>query len=102
MSFRRMTRMISFRISEREFELLKNKSEAIGARSVSDYARAALCGSAGTVDGQIETDIHNLNDGIQQLSLEIRRLFDLLESPQRSYSDAHAIRSNQNGGIGNA
>ena len=43
---RRRTRKISFRVSEREFEQLKNKSEAEGARSISDFARLALCGSA--------------------------------------------------------
>jgi hypothetical protein len=96
-----MTRMISFRVSEHEFELLKTKSEAVGARSVSDYARVALCGSAGAGDAQAETDIHHLSDGMQQLSLEIRRLFDLLEGPRGSYSEGHSIASNHNEGVGN-
>ena len=93
MSFRRMTRMISFRVSENEFELLRSKSEALGARSVSDYARVVLCGSAGAADGQNGTDIHHLNDGIERLSVEIRRLFERLESPSTT---------DHNGGVGNA
>ncbi|PYT11057.1 MAG: hypothetical protein DMG59_27425 [Acidobacteria bacterium] len=66
-----MTRMISFRVSNDEFELLRSKSESQGARSVSDYARLALCGSPSAPDDQI---VHQLSDEIQQLRLEINRL----------------------------
>ena len=42
MAIRRMTHMISFRVSQDEFELLRAKSQAEGARSISDYARLTL------------------------------------------------------------
>lgn len=80
MSFRRMTRMISFRVSEAEFEQLRNKSEAEGARSVSDYARASLCG--GTARADDERQIQALSDGIERLSGDIRRLSELIGAPQ--------------------
>ena len=50
--------MISFRVSEREFEQLKNKSEAEGARSISDFARLALCGSNGSSSERVDEGIN--------------------------------------------
>src|SRR5262245_17555100 len=102
MSFRRMTRMISFRVSEDEFELLRSKSEAVGARSVSDYARVALCGFSGGAEGHIGTDLLHLTDGIQKLRGEIRRLSDLLESPNGSYSEERAVAASHKGEVGSA
>ena len=98
MSFRRMTRMISFRVSEDEFEQLRSKSEANGARSISDYARLALCGATNGVDGHLESDIHELSDGIQQLNHHIRRLAELMENPDRGPRAHHSVASNHNGG----
>jgi len=101
MSFRRMTRMVSFRVSENEFEQLRCKSEAEGARSVSDYARLSLCGrtttSVGTPDTQPMT-IQELSHGIQRLSHDIRRLFELMESPHGNQNGHQAMAAKQNGG----
>ena len=99
MSFRRMSRMISFRVSEDEFELLRAKSEAHGARSISDYARAVLCRS---VNRDTETDLRYLNDGIGRLSIELRRLFDLLDSPRATLSERRQGPSHRSEGVGNA
>ena len=75
---RRRTRMISFRVSEREFEQLKNKSEAEGARSISDFARLALCGSGAT--DRVDQGINRLSDDVQQLSADVRRVAELIEA----------------------
>lgn len=99
MSFRRMTRMISFRVSQEEFEELRARSEAQGARSVSDYARFALCGPANDLNGNRETDIHELNSGIQLLSTHIQRLAELMENPQR-VMESRSAAANGNGGDG--
>jgi hypothetical protein len=94
-----MTRMISFRVSEDEFEQLRSKSEANGARSISDYARLALCGATNGTDGHLESDIHELSDGIQQLNHHIRRLAELMENPDRSAKGGHhSMSANHNGG----
>lgn len=98
MSFRRMTRMVSFRVSEDEFEQLRTKSEAQGARSVSDYARVSLCGGTANGDGQHEHKIQELSQGIEKLSLDIRRLFELIESPARTQNGNHVMAAKQNGG----
>jgi hypothetical protein len=99
MSFRRMTRMISFRVSEHEFEQLRSKSEAEGARSVSDYARLSLCGGTATSDGQSEVKIRELSEGIRRLSGDIRRLFELIDSPQGARNGPQAMAAKQNGGV---
>lgn len=79
---RRRTRTISVRVSEREFELLKTKSEAEGARSISDFARLALCGtgSTGVPAERVDQGIDRLGGEMQQLSAEVRRVMELLES----------------------
>ncbi len=91
-----MTRMVSFRVSEAEFEKLRSKSEAEGARSVSDYARASLCGGAMSSGGQRQ--IQDLNDGIERLSGDIRRLSELIESPQRARSGYRTTMASQGTG----
>lgn len=96
-----MTRMISFRVSEQEFELLRDKSEAIGARSVSDYARLILCNSVNAPNIVVEEDVQQLSGNIQQLSLDIRRLTELLEVPRESYNERSMVASSHNGGLGN-
>jgi hypothetical protein len=95
MSFRRMTRMVSFRISNDEFEELRNKSEAYGARSVSDYARLLLCGGGAMEQDQSE-DLQQLSERIQRLTVDVRRLTTLLERPQSQRNDSRSEASNLN------
>lgn len=73
MAQRRRTHKVTFRVSEHELEALKLKSEAEGARSVSDFARLALCGSP---NGH---GIDHLSHEIQQLSAHVRRVTEILE-----------------------
>ena len=75
--------MISFRVSDEEFELLKLKSTAEGARSISDYARQALCEPA-NAGADIHADIERLSGEIQQLSVALRRTTELLDMSRAS------------------
>ena len=75
------TRMISFRVSEREFDALKSRSESEGARSISDYARLVLCGAEN--GERVAPVIGQLSEEIHQLSTEVRRVTALLEAPPR-------------------
>jgi len=77
---RRRTRMISFRVSDREFEQLKIQSEAEGARSISDFARLALCGSASRPAQSVDQGLQRLTGDVQQLGADIRRVAELLEA----------------------
>ena len=85
MSHWRRTRMISFRVSEDEFIRLKTKSEAEGARSVSEFARLTLCGQTNggsTAAGQPNADatqLTQLRDDLQELGTYVRRVAELIE-----------------------
>jgi hypothetical protein len=72
---KRMNRMISFRVSDDEFERLRAKSQAEGSRSVSDYARLALAREA--------SDNEWLQH-LQRLSADVQRLAQLLETKAES------------------
>src|SRR5579871_2211280 len=82
MSFERLTRMISFRVTESEFEALRIKSEEQGSRSISDYARIALRESPTTADPSIQADLDRLSLDVRRLSMDIRHLTELIESPR--------------------
>ena len=71
MAFKRMNRMISFRVSDDEFEKLRQRSAAEGARSVSDYARVALARES---NGERDMMQH-----LQQLTADVQRLTELLD-----------------------
>ena len=81
---RRRTRTISFRVSEREFEMLKVKSEAEGARSISDLARLVLCGSATGSSDRVDKSLNQLSGEIRQLSVDVRRATELIETSRPS------------------
>ncbi len=92
--FKTRTRMVSFRLSEDEYERLKELSITECARSVSDFARAALCKlpsangeSAVTAAPRIE----KLEDTVRQLKVELRQLRQLVEA---SMNPAHGEREN--------
>ena len=76
--------MISFRVSEHEFELLKVRSEAEGARSLSDYARLALCKKERESANRVEPAVHQLSGEIQQLRAHLLHMTELLANPRRT------------------
>lgn len=80
MSYRRRTRMISFRVSEHEFEQLRTISESEGAGSVSDYARLSLCRGSTASPDNIAATIHKLDSELQSLRSHLERLTALVES----------------------
>ena len=85
MSHWRRTRMISFRVSEDEFELLKTKSEAEGARNVSEFARLTLCGQTNGGSAAVgppntdPTQLTQLREDLQELGAYVRRVAELIE-----------------------
>ena len=85
--------MISFRVSDDEFERLRAKSEAEGARSVSDYARVALAREA-------VADREWLQH-LQRLSEDVARLTELLD-PKESPASAKASAGQVADSFGNA
>jgi hypothetical protein len=80
--FKPKTRMISFRLSEDEYECLRQTSQSRGARSVSDYARVTLCrvvaGNPGAAESP-DTRIEQINQKMGELDHEVQRLAKVVE-----------------------
>jgi hypothetical protein len=76
--FKPKTRIVSFRLSEEEYECLRQKSLAQGAHSVSDYARVALCRLLGdqapSPADEFEAKVAELDEKMQQVERELQRL----------------------------
>jgi hypothetical protein len=80
--FKNRTRMVSFRLSEEEYERLKDLSLMECARSVSDFARAALCrlpNGDGEAPGEAAPRMDKLEVAVRQLRLEMHQLRLLVE-----------------------
>jgi len=84
--------MISFRVSESEFERLKSKSESQGAGSVSDYARLSLCGELSSVPDHLISRIHQLDGNLQDIRLHLERLTAAVENTGSKVVQSGAIR----------
>lgn len=81
--FKTRTRMVSFRLSEDEYERLKEISLTERARSVSEFARAALCklpdgngDSAACATPRVE----QLEGAVTQLKVELHQLRQFVET----------------------
>jgi hypothetical protein len=80
--FKPRSRMISFRLSEDEYERLKQNSLAGGARSVSDYARLVLSDLVAgrlEVGSRPEVRIEEIDRRIDELRHELKRLSEVVE-----------------------
>jgi hypothetical protein len=80
---KRRSRMVSFRLSEEEYESLRDICLTAGARSISDIARDAvhrLIGSGGEQKQDIETQLRLLHERVDLIDQEVRRLAGRLES----------------------
>jgi hypothetical protein len=82
---RRRTRIVSFRISEEEYQDLVNLCVMRQARSVSDFARFATFSQfeVNASKGKPETALREVYRRIGALDREIKRLAELLE-PRRT------------------
>ena len=70
--FKRKTRMVSFRLSEEEYQFLRAVSESKGARSVSDYARDTLFRIS--PPAEIQARVDKLAGDLETLNREVQSL----------------------------
>ena len=77
------SRIVSFRLSQEEYEALESTCIAAGARSISDFARSAACSlsfqSNGLPEKAPETMIRALQKRVEDLDREVQRLTHLVE-----------------------
>ena len=80
---KRRSRMVSFRLSEEEYESLRDICLTAGARSLSDIARDAvhrLIGNGGEQKKDLESQLRLLSERMDAIDQEVRRLSGRLES----------------------
>ncbi len=76
--------MVNFRLSEEEYQDLKELCMKTGARSVSDFARSAVCHFVGNGNGSAEqfgSAVQELRGRVEELDREMKRLAQLLAEP---------------------
>ena len=74
---KRRSKMVSFRLSEQEYESLVALCSECGARSLSDLARDAMRRLVGGSNGGIlapESEVRKLHGQMEELDREVRRL----------------------------
>ena len=102
---KRRSRIVSFRLSQEEYEAVKDTSIAQGARSISGFARAATCSFSALRDGLPEqageTTIRTLHRKVEQLDREVRRLAHLVELSQTQPVGRRAASADVSGLIPN-
>jgi hypothetical protein len=77
------TRMVSFRVSEDEYERLKDMSLQQCARSVSEFARFILCkqpAAAGASGEGNSPRMDKLEGALRQLRLDMNQLRQIVET----------------------
>jgi hypothetical protein len=86
--------MVSFRVSDEEYERLKVQSQADGARSVSEFARLALVRPAPPPHGR-EPDgpVEQLRARVEQLGAQESDLWNVLERARVENSGTRTERS---------
>jgi hypothetical protein len=76
---KRRTRAINFRLSEEEFRELKRACAAGGARSVSDFARAAVCRMVvGGIEAGPAAGTEIIDRRLDQLQQQLNELVGLI------------------------
>ncbi len=97
------SRMISFRISDKEYEILKALHPHHGARNLSDFARTAMLRhlnsdpASGPVDAAVAATLQpafeDLAGRVQQMQQDINRLTTMLLSKQMEQKSANAAEA---------
>jgi hypothetical protein len=83
----RRDRLLSFRLSEKEYETLRQMSLAQGARSLSDFARTALRNAVikpGSADSLSSTTLHGAMSELSRGMVELSRAIEHMVQQSRS------------------
>lgn len=97
--FNKRSRTVSFRLSDKEYQLLKRVSAKCGARSLSDFTRSVACGfnamKSGSENGidKIDDQLRILNNRVEALDRRLRMLADELRG--RTLNDSMQVSSKE-------
>ena len=91
--FTRRTRTVSFRLSEEEYQELRQVCIAHGIRSMSDFARLTTqwwIDGDGTHNEPLLATIRELSGKLRQLDAQVKRLAGEAPSPEEDYAGLKA------------
>lgn len=97
-ALKRRSRMVSFRLSEEEYEGLKHICMTIGARSLSDIARDAvqrLLSNGTEPKSYSDAQLRILYEKMDALDQEVKRLGALVGQPEISAAAAEAATASR-------
>ena len=88
---KKRSRVVSFRLSQEEYEALRNLSRS-KARSISEFTRLAACRSAAKNIGASEAEkldnaLENLNNAIDTLAQHVHSIGHILNTSDKSEND---------------
>jgi hypothetical protein len=83
---KRRSKIVSFRLSDEEYDSLKSVTASRGARSVSEFTRSVACNMRAGENGaeKIEDSLRILNDRMKALDHRIQMLTQVLEEKNAS------------------
>ena len=90
------TKLVNFRVSEQEYETLRSGCARHGARSISDFARLAVLGWAGSTDLQataMQWRLSALGHKMADLEGRVGNLLEALEGRGQAGSLAEVERT---------
>jgi hypothetical protein len=77
---KKRSRIVSFRLSDEEYDSLKNVTESRGARSVSEFTRSVACNMEAQGPEKLSDSLRMLNARMEQLVHQIETLAEALET----------------------
>ncbi len=84
---------MSFRLSQEEYDSLKNVSASRGARSVSEFTRSVACVNAGRGGADaVEETLHRINDKMYTIDLQLKKLAEMYEEIRETSTNPSANR----------
>jgi hypothetical protein len=95
---KRRSRIVSFRLSDEEYDSLKSVTASRGARSVSEFTRSVACNMSTNGDGteKIEDSLRTLNDRMTVLDRRIQMLTEILEEKNgTNFTNYHPIEEKE-------
>ena len=83
---KKRSRTVSFRLSDEEYDSLKNVTESRGARSVSEFTRSVACNMEAQSPEKLGDSLRMLNARMEQLVRQIETLAEAIETKNATNS----------------
>ncbi len=80
---KRRSRIVSFRLSDEEYNSLKNVSATRGARSVSEFTRSVACGK-NEAEMKMEEVLDIMNRRMQSIDQQLQAIIEALKISSNS------------------